>query len=363
MGLSHRDVIRRYKNKTHHYARGSSVHFDGDVLESTFLGELAIRGRWGSGVEYIINGDLCPFVTHNAIAINGLRAPDRNNIVQIPFSALAAAGLVAEAQPRRNGIYSTGLDRSIKIIDTRDDRFWKVCSVCGKVVQKKPVGKKFDSYTEARAAEASGELVGWFYSRARKASWVPAHEVVVSDGSYRFKWVHADDKSDICAGENGKPGSVKEVHELGATVIRQGSRYLLSSLDYEEPRRNYFLSELPKKVQTINEAYEVLMPPPVVYAKALGREVIRQGDIFAIRSEVLTKDLTRPTKKWEHIHGTNHVATDTRYHLGRTFIRGTLRHNPAGRRPDHVMKKLGNTWWEAHRNTAKKSWQVLGRVD
>jgi hypothetical protein len=359
MGLSHTQVITRYKNKSHYYARGSSIHFDGDVLESIFLGDLAVRGEWGSGIEYIINGDAHPFVTHNVTAINLLRSPIQNNIVQIPFSALAAAGLVKTTKAvRYNAMNSTGLDRNIRIIDSRDDRTWTVCAVCEKPLQKEPYGVRFTSYTEA---VQSGELVGWFYSKANP--WNGGKSLVERDGLYRFKRVHAHDNTDLCTSPIFQSGETKEVHELGATVIRQSGRYFISSVDHEDPRRTYFLSELPGPVKTIDEAYAALIPPAVAYAKALGRKIIRQGDMFAILTDTNTKDLPRPTLKWANVHASSHVATELRYHLGRTFIRGTLRHRPPGRRADHGMKKLGKNWWEAHRNTAKQSWQVLGRVD
>jgi hypothetical protein len=369
MGLSHAQLLTKYKeNKNPNSgAKGSSLYFDGDTLGSTFLGDLAIRGKWGSGVEYIINGDRYNFVSHNMVAINHLRAHDRNNTVQIPFSALAGAGMVKETKRMAGyGNRSTGLDKSIRIVDTRDDRFWEVCAVCGKVVQRKPYGEPIGTWEEAQRVKGAEKVVtAYFYSQAR--AWTKPHELMPKNGTYRYKWIHSDNGSDLCTNQSFPLGSPRKEHELGATVIRWGRRYFLSSIDYEERRRNYFLCELPKKVTSIKDAYEVLIPLQVAYAKALGREVIRQGEIFAIRSDIPTRDLSRPSYKWSILHDSTHVATEVRVHLGRTYARGTMRHQPwlvtAGRRADHTMKMLGKTWWEIYRNTAKGSWQISGRAD
>lgn len=206
----------------------------------------------------------------------------------------------------------------------------------------------------------------WFYDKAQP--WGMAKPLVEERGSYRFKLVHAQDKTDICNSLEFPRGKTKQEHELGATVIRHGRNYYLSSIDYDEPRRNYFLCKLPKKVNSIAEAYESLLPVQVSYAKALGRTVVRQGEIFAIKTDMRTRELSRPTQKWARLHGTTHVARDVRFHLGRTFARGSLLHrpylgDPTRTRPDHVAQNLREDWWEIHKNTARGSWQVAGKVD
>lgn len=117
MGVSNRTLLQRYVEGKSTRLRGSSLEFDGDTLRSDFLGELAVRGNWGSGINYIINGDRYTFIAHNMLAIAHLRAIDRNNIVQIPFSALAGAGIVKSTTGTRHprGSYSEGLDRNIRI--------------------------------------------------------------------------------------------------------------------------------------------------------------------------------------------------------------------------------------------------------
>jgi hypothetical protein len=368
MVLSHAAVIDRYIDRKRNYARGSSLHFDGDILTSNFMGDVAVRGDWGCGVDYIINGDRYAFINHNRLAIRFLRAADRNNIVQIPFSALAGAGLVKETSvvEWHRSSRSRGLNKDIRVVATRDDRYWKVCRICGEVVIRQPYGDMID-WKEQDETKRQGKLidVSWFYDTRQR--WSENTLLVETSGPYKFDWVHAKDRSKLCTSQDLPQGHVDDKHELGATVICLGDRYYLSSLDYEDRRRSYFLCQLPNAVSTIEEAYDSLMPVQVSYAKALGRNVLRQGDIFAIETSIKTRDLTRPTQKRMQLHGTTHVATDVRYILGRTYARGTIRHAPQlidqGRRPQHEMVKLGKTWWEIHKNKAEGSWQLAGRVD
>jgi hypothetical protein len=125
----------------------------------------------------------------------------------------------------------------------------------------------------------------------------------------------------------------------------------LSGFDHQEPRISYFFSELPNtKPRTVEEAYEALKPDTVKMAEQMGREVLRQGDIFAIPMPDLTKrELTKMGATHQRrgvLLGTNHVATEVAYLPdGRTFARGILRHDPDFRRPDHVMVRLHPKQW------------------
>lgn len=101
-------------------------------------------------------------------------------------------------------------------------------------------------------------------------------------------------------------------HFLGATLIKakyEVSRnwetrkrrnkwaYFLSAFDANEPdrSRNYFFAELPKgEYATIADAYEGLKPLVVRRAEEQGRNIVRQGDIFAIEfPEVDTRELKK----------------------------------------------------------------------
>jgi hypothetical protein len=88
----------------------------------------------------------------------------------------------------------------------------------------------------------------------------------------------------------------------------------------------------------------------------MGRTVYRQGDIFAVElASVTLRHLRKQgatVVKHGNLLGTNHEATEVAYLPdGTTLVRGVLRHNPQGRRPDHARVKVGNRWSVVVKNT------------
>jgi hypothetical protein len=162
-----------------------------------------------------------------------------------------------------------------------------------------------------------------------------------------------------------------------ATISKQSHRwaYFLSGFDHAEARPLYFLCELPRGVKptTVAEAYEALKPDPVKLAEQMGRPVERQGDIFAIPTQLDAKVLKAKgariarrkvdkehTRTWRrvgdfpYILNTNHTATEVAYLPdGVTLARGTMYHDPADRPQDHARHKLGDgkTWHIVIKNT------------
>lgn len=175
----------------------------------------------------------------------------------------------------------------------------------------------------------------------------------------------------------------------------------LSSYDYAEPHRPYFMCELPHScpARTIPEALEALAPPDVKLCMAGQLEVLRQGDIFAIETDYTEAELVaqaRTTERTFHrsldcapwterlsetvairkigqegllpgereIHGSTHQVT----HLivttdGRHFGRGRMYHRPGGHRtPEHRILELGDrkTWYRLVKNTVPTDSQ--GRI-
>lgn len=144
----------------------------------------------------------------------------------------------------------------------------------------------------------------------------------------------------------------------GRTEERSRTTYFVSGFDHNEPRPLYFFCELPPRVRptTLEQAYEMLKPETVRIAEQMGREVKRQGDIFAIPLERLTKRELRKQgatfEKRGELLGTNHVATEVaRMPDGTTLSRGTLVHAPRLRQPDHVRCPLGKNWHVVLKNT------------
>lgn len=168
-------------------------------------------------------------------------------------------------------------------------------------------------------------------------------------------------------------------------ATRNRRAYFLSGFDLNESRPSYFFCELPRGARptTVEEAYEALKPDAVKLAESMGREVKRQGDIFAIPMPGLTlaqlradggtarrrvapiEEVTvwgrrtsrtvrrRVTEHLAHILDTNHEATEVvDMPNGQTYARGALVHEPgANRRPDHVRLSLGRDWHLVVKNT------------
>ena len=152
--------------------------------------------------------------------------------------------------------------------------------------------------------------------------------------------------------------------------------YYLSGFDHEEARPLYFFAELPRgaKPTTVAEAYEALKPDPVKMAEQMNRPVFRQGDIFGVPLEAMDRKALKalnarivrrkvppiPEGQWSvevtlpYVLNTNHTATEVAYLPdGVTLARGTMYHDPEGRRADHARRRLGDgkTWHVVIKNT------------
>ncbi|QBP33375.1 hypothetical protein SEA_BRUTONGASTER_161 [Gordonia phage BrutonGaster] len=91
-------------------------------------------------------------------------------------------------------------------------------------------------------------------------------------------------------------------HWLGDAVFKaktqpwgefERTAYYVSSFDRQESRPLYFLSELPREVFSFEDAMQALKPEAVLTAEDMGREVTRQGDMFAIPTEITTAQIKR----------------------------------------------------------------------
>jgi hypothetical protein len=129
---------------------------------------------------------------------------------------------------------------------------------------------------------------------------------------------------------------------------------------------SYFVSLLPKKVKTVQEAFEVLKP------KRIRKENItdyqRQGEWFFIPADVQIKekDFEKSATLPSADSSSNlHVCTRLKKIGKRYFVKGIIKHrNPrTNRRADHKPLKLGEGIYEAVCNTAKGNWSASGRVD
>lgn len=160
----------------------------------------------------------------------------------------------------------------------------------------------------------------------------------------------------------------------------EGSAYFLSAFDENEPNPLYFLAQLPEGAapQSYAQALDLLKPMVVADAEASGAEVLRQGDVFAIPTDLTTRQLTaaggvrtEPNRLGNrHVLGVSHKATEVMTTpAGATYARGIMRHSPleSWRSPEHRAVKLGDrkTWYLLALNTvpAGRSWSMAGNVD
>jgi hypothetical protein len=154
--------------------------------------------------------------------------------------------------------------------------------------------------------------------------------------------------------------------------------YYLSGFDHEEARPLYFFAELPRgaKPTTVAEAYEALKPDPVKMAEQMNRPIFRQGDIFGVPTRLDRKALRAMGARIErrrmaeveiapvmrevtpanlpYVLHTNHTATEVAYLPGGvTLARGTMYHDPEGRRADHARRRIGDgkAWHIVIKNT------------
>lgn len=154
---------------------------------------------------------------------------------------------------------------------------------------------------------------------------------------------------------------------------RRRTAYFLSGFDENETRPSYFFCELPPKARptTVAEAYDALKPQSVKLAEQAGRDVKRQGDIFAIPMPGLTlrelkaqggRHIRKPKLVDRDGHtffdgprpqllGTNHEATEVVLVGKQTYARGVIRHVPEFRAPDHKALTIGREWHLIQKNT------------
>ncbi len=167
----------------------------------------------------------------------------------------------------------------------------------------------------------------------------------------------------------------KSYHRIGAVILEQDKKHFVCGMD----EGSYFISLLPKKVKTVQEAFEVLKPKKVrELEKAAGDptsilnslEILRQGEWFFIPMLTMTikeKDFQKSAALPSADSSSNqHICTRLKKIGKRYFVKGIIRHrNPrTNRRADHKPLNLGyDVLYEAICNTAKGNWNASGRVD
>lgn len=337
-----------------------------------------LRSRSGKVEAYVLNGDQWTgggwgHATNNQQGLLRQKLQDRTKVI-IPFSALDQAGI--------------NLD-TIRIIDILADRsetrkHHSTTAPEGSQWRGKPIMENRPRTEEEIALlrrhhhiQDGAETPYWM----TRSTYVQVGTKHVLHTSWR-KW---SQEITVTWNEDHTARSYdwKTYHHwLGESLIRARVdwrdaeqkthhrwAYFLSGFDHQEPAPLYFLCELPRgsKPATVADAYEILKPEPVKLAEQMGRTVIRQGDIFAVPAPTLDRRTLQKMgaafeKRSDRVRGkvsaellnTNHRATEVaRLPNGLTIARGCLYHDPSGRRPDHIRRKIadGQGWHIIIKNT------------
>lgn len=368
----------------------------------------SLKDRKGEHRLWLLNGDRWPgsVTTRQQAAVRSALPFGR---VIVPFSVLDEAGIVRD---------------SVHVVDQTEDRIetwtdtydevpqsatweyeeetlpgtaqWEVDGVLTGETRswakpeveglEEPLSVRFKGWDEYRLA-----MRAYHDELERRVKWV--HRVAKNTGRKRL--VNQDRHWDAYEIFEDTDGEVRysirrSRHWLGESLIRAQVRYysnrththqtrwayFLSGFDHNERQPSYFFCELPKNVRptTMAEAYDALKPDAVKYAESIGRDVLRQGDIFAIPTTVTTRELKkigtyhkrqvevyrannswspdiRDTSAESYIISTNHTCSEVVRVGGQVYARGVMRHEPHGRRPDHVRISLGKQWHLILKNT------------
>lgn len=188
----------------------------------------------------------------------------------------------------------------------------------------------------------------------------------ISDKEYQS--LTADEKKRYTKQEERRPESA---------LLRVGDKYYLSSMD----GWNYFMCLLPEPVNTVDEAFEALIPTEVK-----DKKYVRQGEWFFVEAWELTSlvkalsvsgikhlyqkmapKLVLPKK---NPNSNSHIATRG-WHCKDDkliFVTGQIRHQTRwGGRGEHAMLRLSTSdnpkIFLAYENRAVESYSASGRVD
>lgn len=370
---SHSDTAQRWAEQvgTEHprYLKGHNVWERGDRLYSygTHFELARLVGARKSGF-FLLNGDRYSKTTsHHQSEVRRAVTATGIPYAIVPYTALAAAGIELdsirplEVQPDRTDRWTEDIGEAWTLDDPRarceDDSSHEseypfpsyLGGLPGRVTRKwRLPGSSVHAVELLRGySNEAGEYVN--YSPGEHVDYYTAGGSHVQVIGGRF---HAE----------------RSRHFLGAflfTAKVAGSkrrRKFLSAFDDAERVPLYFLCELPRgNARTYDQAIDALAPRIVHAALAQGREVTRQGDVFAIPTTLdratLRKRGARFSKRGKLV-GTDHAASEVAK-IGRaTYARGCLYHDVgAWRIRDHARRKMadGKTWHLIARNTVPRA--------
>lgn len=368
-------------------AQGGNVHVDlwhpEQILSYGRHFPLAVdMGDW-----WLLNGDTySPSTTQHQALIRGAiqQNSDRTQMI-VPFSALEGAGIMFDTIKPVN-IQDDTFTYETDRFDSVSDAPEHLRNVLGRLTPGTRHSYFPDLWREDDGTYCHRRRVHWlgaslFYAETRTrercqpddngAQWVPAREAF-SGGIYR------------------------------RVTTQQGM--FLSAFDQQERTPLYFLAQLPQDADphTVDDAFVSLRPQVVNDAMASGRNVARQGDVFAFddaseycnrksgtrrlkRDGATIEKRQRPTRRQEppytgwvnpadggKVAGTDHAASEVAtLPDGTEYARGCLYHDVHPRLPEHARRRIsdGKTWHRIMLNTvpwsqgAPRAYTIRGGVD
>jgi hypothetical protein len=355
-------------------------------------------GRYRTRPLFLLNGDRFSNSTtrHQSDARGAVQpAADRfgADVIILPFSALDAARVdMATIRPlevrpdRREVVESVTIDVDLDDIDTAGARWRSTVSGYGpdgpaswEVVRAEWTA---GAYTIAREADLdgtwrrdpyarsdAGHILGSVDVRRNGAGWIlerSEHRLgdsvflaTVSETVRRRRPCTVADvvsaalatvqnQSDARRWDVGKrsPSAADLLRDplallepsapIVETVDVRRRRRFLSAFDRNEPAPLYFLATLPTRstARTVDVALEDLAPAAVHAAYARGRDVVRQGDIFGIATNLSDADIEAMTSARARLTQWTRSASARKGETGyrRPWSRSELERLPAARR-------------------------------
>jgi hypothetical protein len=216
------------------------------------------------------------------------------------------------------------------------------------------------------AAWTDGKIDDWSRAPFGVSDLQKEVSVVVPSGGEAWKRVKVRDK-------DGRL-TFRQIHTLGDSVLRVKDRFYLSGVD-ETGKGNgmYFFAELAAKNAplTLEEAYSALKPRVVREAEDRELNVLRQGEWFAIPTQVLTSELMRDVDRGIASYRRRHVLGKDGHHeleeavlyeagerKGQVYARGVLRHT----KDEHTDLDLGTMrWYLVVHNVVGASYTLSGK--
>jgi hypothetical protein len=216
------------------------------------------------------------------------------------------------------------------------------------------------------AACTDGKIDDWSNAPFGISDLQKEVSVVVPSGGEAWKRVEVKDK-------HGRI-TKRSVHTLGDSVLRVKDRYYLSGVDETGKGWGmYFFAELLTKQapSTLEEAYDTLKPKAVREAEVRELNVLRQGEWFAIPTQVLTSELMRDVDRGIAAYRQRHVLGKDGHHeleeavlykagerKGQVYARGVLRHT----KDEHTDLDLGTVrWYLVVHNVVGASYTLSGK--